>query len=203
MARVCGGGAMSAQTVDAAALLVEFFDAFAPDPVQAWMLGETLIAEEAREVADAHRAGDRLALAGECADLVYVTYYAAYARGAHVETVVSTLPAKTTYLPAAQDAIADDVDSAAAAAVRALREDRPAGPLAFALACLAYQTRRLAAAHGIVIDTALGEVHRANLSKLMPDGTALKRPDGKVLKGPNYQRADLRCALLEQHSPAA
>ena len=33
---------------------------------------------------------------------------------------------------------------------------------------------------------------KSNLSKLMPDGTVLRRDDGKVLKGPNFTPPDLR-----------
>lgn len=41
-------------------------------------------------------------------------------------------------------------------------------------------------------DAALEEVHRANMSKLMPDGTVLRRPsDGKVQKGPNFVPPDM------------
>ena len=35
------------------------------------------------------------------------------------------------------------------------------------------------------------EVHRSNMSKLT-DGVLQKREDGKVLKGPNYQKANLK-----------
>jgi predicted HAD superfamily Cof-like phosphohydrolase len=35
------------------------------------------------------------------------------------------------------------------------------------------------------------EVHRSNMSKLGPDGRPVRRDDGKVLKGPNYQPAYL------------
>lgn len=34
------------------------------------------------------------------------------------------------------------------------------------------------------------EVHRSNMSKLGADGRPIYRPDGKVLKGPNYTEAD-------------
>lgn len=45
---------------------------------------------------------------------------------------------------------------------------------------------------GFDLDAAFAEVHRSNLSKLMPDGTVLRREDGKVLKGPNFSPPDLR-----------
>jgi len=42
---------------------------------------------------------------------------------------------------------------------------------------------------------AFNEVHSANMSKLMPDGTVKRREDGKVLKGPNYRLPDLHGVL--------
>ncbi len=45
------------------------------------------------------------------------------------------------------------------------------------------------------LDAAIREVHRANLSKLDDDGKPIYREDGKVLKGPNFRRPDLRLAL--------
>jgi predicted HAD superfamily Cof-like phosphohydrolase len=45
-------------------------------------------------------------------------------------------------------------------------------------------------------DAAMEEVHRANMSKLMPDGTVRRRPeDGKVLKGPNFDPPDMTRVL--------
>lgn len=49
----------------------------------------------------------------------------------------------------------------------------------------------LAACIGVDIDAAFREVHASNMSKLGPDGNAAKRPDGKILKGPNYVPPDL------------
>ena len=37
------------------------------------------------------------------------------------------------------------------------------------------------------LEQALRRVHRSNMSKLGEDGKPIKRKDGKVLKGPNYQ----------------
>ena len=41
------------------------------------------------------------------------------------------------------------------------------------------------------LEQALRRVHRSNMSKLGEDGKPVKREDGKVLKGPNYQPPDL------------
>tara|TARA_B100002052_G_scaffold296402_1_gene324715 strand:- start:607 stop:960 length:354 start_codon:yes stop_codon:yes gene_type:complete len=38
---------------------------------------------------------------------------------------------------------------------------------------------------------ALDRVHRSNMSKLGDDGHPIRRADGKILKGPNYQPPDL------------
>jgi len=37
------------------------------------------------------------------------------------------------------------------------------------------------------LDEALDRVHQSNMSKLGDDGQPIRREDGKVLKGPNYQ----------------
>lgn len=47
------------------------------------------------------------------------------------------------------------------------------------------------AAFGLDKATAFDRVHQSNMSKLV-DGAPLRRADGKVMKGPNYQPADLR-----------
>lgn len=54
------------------------------------------------------------------------------------------------------------------------------------LADLVYVCFQFAAAAGWELDEALARVHRSNMSKLV-DGKPVKREDGKVLKGPNYE----------------
>lgn len=39
--------------------------------------------------------------------------------------------------------------------------------------------------------TALHRVHKSNMSKLGPDRKPIRREDGKILKGPNYQPPNL------------
>lgn len=41
------------------------------------------------------------------------------------------------------------------------------------------------------LEQALRRVHTSNMSKLGEDGKPIKREDGKVLKGPNYQPPNL------------
>ncbi|MEG1912869.1 MAG: nucleoside triphosphate pyrophosphohydrolase family protein [Cloacibacillus sp.] len=44
---------------------------------------------------------------------------------------------------------------------------------------------------GYDLTGAFAEVHRSNMSKLGPDGKPIYRPDGKVLKGPDYFKPNL------------
>jgi NTP pyrophosphatase (non-canonical NTP hydrolase) len=54
------------------------------------------------------------------------------------------------------------------------------------LSDLVFVCYQFAAARGLDLDTALTRVFESNMSKLV-DGKPLRREDGKVLKGPNYQ----------------
>jgi predicted HAD superfamily Cof-like phosphohydrolase len=54
------------------------------------------------------------------------------------------------------------------------------------LADLVYVCYQYAAARGWDLDTAMRRVFESNMSKLV-DGKPLRRADGKVMKGPNYQ----------------
>ena len=59
------------------------------------------------------------------------------------------------------------------------------------LADLAYVCYQYAAAVGWDLDEALTRVHESNLSKLDDNLRPIKREDGKVMKGPNYKKANL------------
>ena len=67
--------------------------------------------------------------------------------------------------------------------------------VADALTDLLYVIYGAGAALGIDLDACFKEVHSSNMSKLMPDGSVLRREDGKVLKGPNYFVPDLKKVL--------
>lgn len=54
------------------------------------------------------------------------------------------------------------------------------------LADLVFVCYQYAAARGWNLDMAMSRVFESNMSKLV-DGKPLRREDGKVLKGPNYQ----------------
>ena len=58
------------------------------------------------------------------------------------------------------------------------------------LADLTYVIYQYAANYDWDLDEAMDRVHESNMSKLV-DGKPIKREDGKVLKGPNYQSPNL------------
>lgn len=59
------------------------------------------------------------------------------------------------------------------------------------LSDLVFVCYQMAAYLGLDLDEAMRRVFESNMSKLGDDGKPLRREDGKVLKGPNYQPPDL------------
>ena len=47
------------------------------------------------------------------------------------------------------------------------------------------------------IEEVFAEIQRSNMSKLGEDGQPIYREDGKVLKGPNYFKPDIKSVLEE------
>ncbi|QDB79112.1 GNAT family N-acetyltransferase [Georgenia sp. 311] len=89
-------------------------------------------------------------------------------------------------------------EAVAAGFTRAVAADdgaRDTVAAADALADLVYVLYGMAQECGIPLPAVLAEVHAANLSKLGPDGAALLREDGKVLKGEAYRAPDVAAVL--------
>jgi predicted HAD superfamily Cof-like phosphohydrolase len=55
-----------------------------------------------------------------------------------------------------------------------------------------------AVSYGIPINEIFAEIHASNMSKLAEDGTVIRREDGKVLKGPNYFKPDIK-KIVDAH----
>ena len=64
--------------------------------------------------------------------------------------------------------------------------------VADALTDILYVTYGAGCAYGIDLDKCFKEVQRANMSKLGKDGKPIYNQLGKVMKGPNYFKPDLR-----------
>lgn len=52
--------------------------------------------------------------------------------------------------------------------------------------------------NGIHLDYVFEEIHRANMSKRFPDGKLHQREDGKVIKPPHFQEADINNVIKTQ-----
>ena len=72
-----------------------------------------------------------------------------------------------------------------------LQNDRAREHCLKELADIVYVCFQYAAAAGWDLDEALTRVHKSNLSKLDENLRPIKREDGKVIKGPNYQPPSL------------
>ena len=67
--------------------------------------------------------------------------------------------------------------------------------IAHELADVVYVAYGTAHSLGIPLDAVIAEVHRANMTKLGPDGKPLMREDGKVIKSPSYVPPDIGAVL--------
>ncbi|MGW2743740.1 pyrophosphohydrolase domain-containing protein [Streptomyces sp. NPDC001450] len=85
-----------------------------------------------------------------------------------------------------------------AAEVAEVSVEGPLDRLAHELADVVYVAYGTALVHGIDLDEVLAEIHRANMSKLGPDGQVARRSDGKVLKGEHYRAPDVSAVLRRQ-----
>lgn len=64
--------------------------------------------------------------------------------------------------------------------------------IADALGDLVYVVVGMAHTYGIPFDEVFREIHSSNMSKAGPDGKAILRADGKIMKGEGYRPPDLR-----------
>ena len=67
------------------------------------------------------------------------------------------------------------------------------------LSDLVFVCYQFAAAFNLDLDKAMNLVFESNMSKLDEQGKPIYRPDGKVLKGPNYQPPDLMSCVPSVH----
>jgi len=58
-----------------------------------------------------------------------------------------------------------------------------------------YVTYGAGLAFGIDLDACFAEVQRSNMTKLGSDGNPVYREDGKIKKGPNYEKTNLKLIL--------
>jgi len=85
-----------------------------------------------------------------------------------------------------------------AAEVAEVSVEGPLDKLAHELADVVYVAYGTALVHGIDLDSVIAEIHRSNMTKLGPDGSVVRRADGKVLKGEHYEAPDVSAVLRRQ-----
>ncbi|MFE9810142.1 MazG nucleotide pyrophosphohydrolase domain-containing protein [Streptomyces sp. NPDC005227] len=85
-----------------------------------------------------------------------------------------------------------------AAEVAEVSVEGPLDRLAHELADVVYVAYGTALVHGIDLDAVIAEIHRANMTKIGPDGHVARRADGKVLKGEHYRAPDVAEVLRRQ-----
>ncbi|WP_405863966.1 hypothetical protein OG407_36930 [Streptomyces sp. NBC_01515] len=85
-----------------------------------------------------------------------------------------------------------------AAEVSEVSVSGPLDRLAHELADVVYVAYGTALVHGVDLDMVISEIHRANMTKIGPDGEIARRADGKVLKGEYYEAPDVSGVLRKQ-----
>ncbi|MET7742009.1 hypothetical protein [Streptomyces sp. NPDC005385] len=95
--------------------------------------------------------------------------------------------------------LAEEAEEAEEAAeVAEVSVEGPLDRLAHELADVVYVAYGTALVHGIDLDAVIAEIHRANMTKIGPDGHVARRADGKVLKGEHYRAPDVAEVLRRQ-----
>ena len=67
--------------------------------------------------------------------------------------------------------------------------------IADGLGDIEYVVNGMAVESGINLPEVVGEIHRSNMTKMGEDGFPIYREDGKILKGPNYEKPNLKPIL--------
>lgn len=80
--------------------------------------------------------------------------------------------------------------------LRAAIADQNLVEVADALADILYVAYQAAANFGLPIDRVFAEVHRSNMTKVHPDGTVDRRPDGKIQKPATFEPPHLAPILF-------
>lgn len=75
-------------------------------------------------------------------------------------------------------------------------EKRDIVAAADALGDLDYVLNGAALGMGVPLPEVTKEIHRSNMTKLGPDGKPIYREDGKILKGPGYEKPNLEKVLF-------
>lgn len=163
-------------------------------------LRANLMLEEVKEMVDAQKQGNLVEVADGLADCLVILLGTALEYGVFVDTRAARVQSSIT-----------DIDlggprwDSAKAAIDALATDLKAFAVFFHGATFRSESAfemvvyigKTAKVQGIPLNEVFREVMRSNFTKLLPDGTPLRREDGKILKGPNYEPPRIEPILRE------
>lgn len=179
-----------------------------PDPALR-RLRVSLLREEAQELADATSANDIVEIADALADMAYIACGTAIsyglAGGLASETQVIAMVRSITGAPrvgsiderqAFDEAMTRVLANYCFAEEAAERGETDEAPVLHRLSEVLLEVGMHAHFHNVPLERVFLEVHRANMSKLGEDGKPIYREDGKVMKGPNYRRPDVKSVLI-------
>jgi predicted HAD superfamily Cof-like phosphohydrolase len=177
-------------------------------------LRKRLLAEEVNEVEDAEQKGDLIQIASELSDVCYIAAGTALTYGIAVPDMPRGMiafrtdaaeldfeefkaPFNPPWLPR------QEIRESYLAALKKNSSDYEKAEdtndltaIAAALADIFQTCFSYASDYGINLTAVFEEVHSSNMTKLGDDGKPLRREDGKVLKGPNYRKHNVR-AIIE------
>jgi predicted HAD superfamily Cof-like phosphohydrolase len=171
-----------------------------PDPVVR-TLRQTLLAEELEEFCSADAVNDRIEMADALADLCYIIAGTVVIYGLGPQYANDTFESPyDCYLPRAPsnahgmaDLLRDCfIDYKIAEASDHLSR------IDFSLMNMITTIYGVAWRLNIPLNAVFAEVHRSNMAKIMPDGTVLRRADGKILKSSQWHPPDI-AGVLERH----
>jgi predicted HAD superfamily Cof-like phosphohydrolase len=157
----------------------------------------SLIDEELEEYCAAFTANDRVEMADALADLLFVLAGAAVAYG-----IAPMEPFESPYdeaepLPDLSDRHDLALRNEFAAYLRA-EHDNDLFLIKIAIHCMMIEIFIVARQSSIPINAVFAEVCRSNMSKLLPDGSVLRRADGKILKPGTWSPPDIAAILQRE-----
>lgn len=166
-----------------AEMFAEFHTALGDEDCSDRELRKRLHEEEFRELVEAIESGDRVSIAGELADVVYVSYGTAHSLGLDIDWYMEFL-GEYTHMPALAVCQRYLIDG--------LRRN-DLNRIGTSLPLVVDRCYDLADRHQIDLDAVVAEVHAANMRKIGPNGPVLVA--GKVMKPEGWSPADVAGAL--------
>lgn len=155
-----------------------------------------LLAEELAEFRQAYREGDSVEMADGLADICYIIAGTALAYGlVSPDTKFdSPFPDGLTLPSLTVVDYGKILQHRFDAYLRAETANRLEDVLSTLMQFLD-ETCDVAMILGLPLNAVFAEVHRSNMSKLMPDGSVLRREDGKIMKSPKWSAPNVAAIL--------